>query len=250
MIKKSVAGMGTNIGFIAQYFTNPMIGGLYYDIASKLKGSNAFWTGLLTNLFNIGIAVYPDKYRVQGGNAIGEQTLVTGLGTDSNEGIGSSSIADPNAVTGALVRIADNIVPNPRVWTIHGYVGVPMEFSRIVQGGMGGVAGTIFKLSDQIGRPVLNTLLQKVIQKISEARQPFKFTTAEGETIPCLIKDYSFDKSAENQNFIECDLTIQEFRYIALQGKNTVASTNNQLYSSAVGFANSMGRTVARSLLM
>jgi hypothetical protein len=87
------------------------------------------------------------------------------------------------------------------------------------------------------------------LQYISEARRPFKFNTREGETVPCLIKSYNIKTVAENANFVELDLEIQEFRFLALMGSDSITQ-------KVIGGVNSvfspvkLGRTALRSLFL
>ena len=197
---------------IGSYFTNPSIGGLY--TAKTLTSTNSMVQKVLSNLFKIGIPIYPDKYEESGGNEISQQVLVGGLGTGQSE----AKVTD--VVAGALVKVADNIVVNPRVWKIHGYTGVNInnQLGQISQGIVNTIpSSNIFKsMIMQFGVEVVNQVFKGAIQYIAEARRPFKFNTKDGETIPCLFKSYNVTSVAENQNFVEVDLEIQEFRFIAL----------------------------------
>lgn len=237
----------STVSNIASYFSIPTLGALYSlpDGDSKVKQ----FFQKLTDFFKIGIPVYPDKYEERGGNQIGEQVLVGGLGTDKPEGAGSG--AD---VTGALVKVADNIVVTPRTWVIHGYIGFKMD-------GIGGVASSLsaaipvpalVSFLQTFGKETLNDLMKRCLRYITEGRRPFKFNAADGEQIPCLIKSYSLKQVAENLNWVEVDLEIQEFRYIALTdgSEQKVVGGVQGLYSSTAGMAEQMGRSALKSLVM
>ena len=197
---------------IGSYFTIPTIGGLY--TAKAPTSTNSVVQKVLSNLFKIGIPIYPDKYEESGGNEISQQVLVGGLGSDSTLGQPNQDIA------GALVKVADNIVVNPRVWKIHGYTGVNLnnQLGQMAQEVVNAIpSSNVFKsMVMQFGVEVVNQVFKGAIQYIAEARRPFKFNTKDGETIPCLFKSYNVTSVAENQNFVEVDLEIQEFRFIAL----------------------------------
>lgn len=236
----------SSVANLASYFSIPTLGALYSvpDETDKVK----IFFKKLTDFFKIGIPVYPDKYEERGGNQIGEQVLIGGLGTDKADG--ASAGAD---VTGALVKVADNIVVTPRTWTIHGYIGFKTD---------GLIGGTYASLPSAIpvpalasflqtfGRETLNDLMKRCLRYISEARRPFKFNTADGEAVPSLLKSYSLKQVAENLNWVEVDLEIQEFRYIALtdDANQKVVGGVQGFYSSAAGFAEQLGRSALKVL--
>lgn len=201
----------SNLAGVAQYFNLPTIGGLYAPITEE----NKKWATVIKilDMFKFGIPIYPDVYEEMGGNDISEQVLVGGIGSDSAVG------AKPgDDVTGALVKVADNIVVNPRKWRIHGYTGYNTN-TKVGQFMSGLIPeATLASFVAKFGRDTLNTTFKQTLQYISEARRPFKFHTREGETVPCLIKSYNVKTLAENANFVELDLEIQEFRFLALTG--------------------------------
>lgn len=241
--------MATTISNIASYFSVPTIGMLYTPDSSN--GFVAFFQQL-NNIFNIGIPVYPDKYEERGGNQIGEQVLVGGLGEKEIEPGSGGKL-----VVGALTKVADNIVVTPRSWIIHGYIGFKYD-------GIGGFIGAglpamipvpaLSSFLQSFGRDVLNDLMKRCLRYISEARRPFKFTTADGETLPALLKSYSIRQIAENNNWVEVDLEIQEFRFIALamdtKGNAVQEAVGgvSGVYSSLSQMGTAMGRTALRVL--
>lgn len=238
---------------IASYFSVPSIGGLYYKDKSfsAIKASNDYATLVkkLLDVFQIGIPIYPDKYEENGGNEIGEQVLVGGVeGVEPSEGEQNSQ---PTAV-GALYKIMDNVVVNPRKWTIHGYIGINIENSTplAIASGMGLPNPFFNSFIRTFGRETLNSVLKRAIQYISEARRPFKFTTVNGETLPALINRYSVKAVPENQNWVEIDLEIQEFRFLALLGSNrqeTVGGVGG-IYSSPQDALRQLGRSTLKSI--
>lgn len=203
----------SNLTGIAQYFNLPTIGGLYYPKKTLITNKVLSSVIAMLDIFKFGIPIYPDVYEESGGNEISEQVLVGGIGSDSQFN------AIPGAdIAGALVKVADNIVVNPRTWRIHGYTGfntntkVGNFFDGLIP------EATLQSFVTKFGRETLNTTLKQTLQYISEARRPFKFNTREGETIPCLIKSYNIKSVAENANFVELDLEIKEFRFLAISG--------------------------------
>lgn len=212
----------------------------------------------IMDFFKIGIPIYPDKYELKGGSDIGEQVLVGGIGTDDET---------ETDVTGALVKVADNIVVTPRIWVMHGYIGLNLEHGGMISAalGMAGsfiatsglsvidkVGGMLQSFINKFGRNMFNSTMQKMFEIISEARRPFKFTTADGETVPALIKSYSIKKAAENQNWIEIDLEVQEFRYIALMqdGSQAAIGGRKQLFASGRDALMQIGRTALKSIAL
>lgn len=256
----SFGAMQTTIKNIASFFTVPMIGGLYQSKRSYPIAMGDLSLMALMDMFKIGIPIYPDKYEKKGGNEIGQQILVGGIGTDK----AADSVTNAD-VTGALVKIADNIVVNPRTWIIHGYIGINLEdlgsvgsgaqaIGQIV--GSGGlslvpqVSAAITSFVTKFGRETFNSVMTKAFEYISEARRPFKFTTIEGENIPCLIKSYSVQKVAENLNWVEIDLEIQEFRYIALlqEGEQAAIGGVTGIYASGMDAVKQLGRSALKAV--
>ena len=221
------AGLNT----IAAYFSVPSIGNLYTptkDNAASIRDALTSIAKEVMDFFQIGVPIYPDKYEEKGGNEIGTQVLVGGIGSGNSEDnaqqAASSAKTESSSATGALVKIMDNIVTNPRNWVIHGYIGLNIEDMGNIGHqitGLGGVMGPFMtSFMQKFGRETLNNIMKKHLQIVSEARRPFKFTTCDGETIPALIKSYSVKNIPENMNWIEVDLEIQEFRFIALLSNN------------------------------
>lgn len=256
----SLGSFQTSVSNIASMFTVPSIGSLYYKKRTEPIPVGELNFLKLMDMFKVGIPIFPDKYEVKGGNDIGQQVLVGGLGTDKEVADGTT----PD-VTGALVKVADNIVVNPRVWIIHGYIGLNIENSGLIGRGLqasGTLAGTVglanipeasaalTSFIQKFGRGMFNTVMTRAFEYISEARRPFRFTTIEGEKIPSLIKSYSVKKTSDNLNWVEIDLEIQEFRYIALvqNGEQVSAGGLTGLYASGMDAVRQCGRTALRSL--
>lgn len=236
----------TNLAGIGQYFNLPTIGGLYSAPSKKDTGNKKDFKKPIVlqmlDMFKFGIPIYPDKYEESGGNDISEQVLVGGLGSDASEdGQPGDDIA------GALVKVADNIVVKPRKWHIHGYTGLNTNTSlgHVINGLI--PEATLQSFITKFGRDTLNNTFRQTLQYIAEARRPFKFNTREGETIPCLIRDYKINTVAENNNYIELDLELQEFRFLALtyndDGSQAALGGVTTTFSGA-----KLGRTALRSL--
>lgn len=234
----------TNSNFtgVAQYFNLPTIGGLYSTPKTVISNAILKQVIQMLDMFKFGIPIYPDVYEESGGNDISEQVLVGGIGSDS--AIGSMPGSD---VAGALVKVADNIVVNPRKWRIHGYTGFNTNTSlgHVIDGIV--PEATLQSFITKFGRDTLNNTLRQTLQYISEARRPFKFNTREGETVPCLIKSYNIKTVAENANFVELDLEIQEFRFLALMGSDSITQTVVGGINSVFSVAK-LGRTALRTL--
>lgn len=235
----------TNLIGASQYFNLPTIGGLYSMPKDVTNIAILKVVIQMLDMFKFGIPIYPDVYEESGGNDISEQVLVGGIGSDSSEG------GMPGAdIAGALVKVADNIVVNPRKWRIHGYTGFNTNTTvgRFVNAHSALIPEvTLQSYVNKFGRDSLNNTLKQTLQFISEARRPFKFNTREGETIPCLIKSYNVKTVAENSNFVELDLEIQEFRFLALMGSDSITQKViggvDNVFSPV-----KLGRTALRSL--
>ena len=233
----------SNLTGMAQYFNLPTIGGLYYPRKSLITNKVLSSVLAMLDIFKFGIPIYPDVYEESGGNEISEQVLVGGIGSDSpfSANVGAD-------IAGALIKVADNIVVNPRRWKIHGYTG--FNTNTKVGNFLDGIIpeSTLQSFITKFGRDTLNVTLKQTLQYISEARRPFKFNTREGETIPCLIKSYNVKFVAENSNFIELDLEIQEFRFLAISGneKGDIVSAGG-ITTNALSTAK-LGRTALRTL--
>ena len=148
---------------------------------------------------------------------------------------------------GILHKVADNIVPEPRKWSMHGYLGYSSNniFANVTRM----IPFNIGSFIDKFGRETLLSTIKEYVRFLANARKPFKYTTPEGESIPALIKDCKFSNKAENKNFIEVDLEIQEFRYLGVVESEGQYVGGNYNY----GFnktANVLGRSVAKALFL
>ena len=99
---------------------------------------------------------------------------------------------------------------------MHGYLGYSSNniFADVTR--MTPIIGNII---EKFGRETYLSIVKEYVRFLANARKPFKFTTPEGESIPALLKDCKFSNKAENKNFIEVDLEIQEFRYLGIVDK-------------------------------
>lgn len=212
---------------IVSMFTLPSIGTIYKEKtpADDLKMSNTIQ--IVMDFLKLGFPIYADNVTEQVTNTIGEQVLVGGL--------------EDNKV-GQLYKIADNIVPEPRMWTIHGYMGFASGnvLSRLVNSIP--IVGTFIK---KFGHDALLSLIKEYIRYVSSARKPFRFYTSEGEEVPALIKSCKFSSKAENTNFIEVDFEIQEFRYLVIF-KNDQVAKSGYTYDP-MNSLQALGRSVAKA---
>ena len=225
---------------VTSLFTLPSIGALYSDVNATEKVGFSKFLFFALDFLKLGFPVYTDNFEETVSNNIGEQVLVAGV---ENSNIGSFSANN----AGILHKVADNIVPEPRKWSMHGYLGyssnnifanvtrmVPLNFGSFI---------------DKFGRETLLSIIKEYVRFLANARKPFKFTTPEGETVPALIKDCKFSNKAENKNFIEVDLEIQEFRYLGIvkeEGQFVGGNYNYGINKTA----NVLGRSVAKALFL
>lgn len=252
----SSAMLASAITNIASYFAVPSIGSLYSPDETMSAGGmtlSVFFKKLL-DFLQVGIPVYPDKYEEKGGNEIGTQVLVGGVGNGNSDKDTSKNASKSNAstATGALVKIMDNIVASPRSWVIHGYMGINLENMETTKAITGAITPPFLTtFIEKFGRGVLNGLMKKYLEYVSEARRPFKFYTADGENVAALIKNYSVKYLAENQNWVEVDLEIQEFRFIALLSDNQQEMVGgvNSMYTSAKDTLRSLARGAVKALI-
>ena len=225
---------------VTSLFTLPSIGALYSDVNATEKVGFSKFLFFALDFLKLGFPVYTDNFEETVSNNIGEQVLVAGV-ENSNNGSFSANNA------GILHKVADNIVPEPRKWSMHGYLGyssnnifanvtrmLPLNFGSFI---------------DKFGRETLLSIIKEYVRFLANARKPFKFTTPEGETVPALIKDCKFSNKAENKNFIEVDLEIQEFRYLGIvkeEGQFVGGNYNYGINKTA----NVLGRSVAKALFL
>ena len=225
---------------VTSLFTLPSIGALYSDVNATEKVGFSKFLFFALDFLKLGFPVYTDNFEETVSNNIGEQVLVAGV---ENSNIGSFSANN----AGILHKVADNIVPEPRKWSMHGYLGyssnnifanvtrmLPLNFGSFI---------------DKFGRETLLSIIKEYVRFLANARKPFKFTTPEGETVPALIKDCKFSNKAENKNFIEVDLEIQEFRYLGIvkeEGQFVGGNYNYGINKTA----NVLGRSVAKALFL
>lgn len=225
---------------VTSLFTLPSIGALYSDVNATEKVGFSKFLFFALDFLKLGFPVYTDNFEETVSNNIGEQVLVAGV---ENSNIGSFSANN----AGILHKVADNIVPEPRKWSMHGYLGyssnnifanvtrmIPLNFGSFI---------------DKFGRETLLSIIKEYVRFLANARKPFKFTTPEGETVPALINDCKFSNKAENKNFIEVDLEIQEFRYLGIvkeEGQFVGGNYNYGINKTA----NVLGRSVAKALFL
>ena len=226
---------------VTSYFTLPSIGALYRDLDNSDRVGLSRFLFMAVDFLKLGFPVYTDHFEEIVANNIGEQVLVAGV-ENSNSGGFSANDA------GILHKVADNIVPEPRKWSMHGFLGYASNniFADVRRTQMPlGLGNFVVKF----GRETLLSTIKEYVRFLANARKPFKFTTPEGETVPALIKDCKFSNKAENKNFIEVDLEIQEFRFLGVVKDVGQYVGGNYNY----GFnktANVLGRSVAKALFL
>lgn len=226
---------------VTSYFTLPSIGALYRDTDDTERIGLSRFLFMAIDFLKLGFPVYTDHFEEIVANNIGEQVLVAGV-ENSNSGGFSGNDA------GILHKVADNIVPEPRKWSMHGFLGYASNniFADVRRTQMPlGLGNFVVKF----GRETLLSTIKEYVRFLANARKPFKFTTPEGETIPALIKDCKFSNKAENKNFIEVDLEIQEFRYLGVvesEGQFVGGNYNYGINKTA----NVLGRSVAKALFL
>lgn len=226
---------------VTSYFTLPSIGALYRDTDDSERVGLSRFLFMAIDFLKLGFPVYTDHFEEIVANNIGEQVLVAGV-ENSNSGGFSGNDA------GILHKVADNIVPEPRKWSMHGFLGYASNniFADVRRTQMPlGLGNFVVKF----GRETLLSTIKEYVRFLANARKPFKFTTPEGETVPALIKDCKFSNKAENKNFIEVDLEIQEFRYLGVvesEGQYVGGNYNYGINKTA----NVLGRSVAKALFL
>ena len=225
---------------VTSFFTLPSIGALYRDTDDSTRIGFSKFLFAAYDFLKLGFPVYTDHFEEIVANNIGEQVLVAGVENDS--GIFSSTNA------GILHQVADNIVPEPRRWSMHGYLGY--SSNNIFENVTRMIPINIGSFIDKFSRETLLSAIKEYVRFLSNARKPFKFTTPEGETIPGLIKDCKFSNKAENKNYVEVDLEIQEFRYIGVIGNENSQYVGGNYNYGINKSANVLGRSVAKALFL
>ena len=243
MISSSLVLGKINRGLVnvTSYFTLPSIGALYRDTSVTERVGLSKFLFMAIDFLKLGFPVYTDHFEEVVANNIGEQVLVAGV-ENSNSGGYSANDA------GILHKVADNIVPEPRKWSMHGFLGYASNniFADVRRTQMPlGLGNFVVKF----GRETLLSTIKEYVRFLANARKPFKFTTPEGETIPALIKDCKFSNKAENKNFIEVDLEIQEFRFLGVVEKEEQYVGGNYNYGINKT-AKALGRSVAKALFL
>ena len=226
---------------VTSYFTLPSIGALYRDTSVTERVGLSKFMFMAIDFLKLGFPVYTDHFEEVVANNIGEQVLVAGVENSNNGSFSANN-------TGILHKVADNIVPEPRRWSMHGFLGYASNniFADVRRTQMPlGLGNFVVKF----GRETLLSTIKEYVRFLANARKPFKFTTPEGETIPALIKDCKFSNKAENKNFIEVDLEIQEFRYLGVVEKEGQYVGGNYNYGINKT-AKALGRSVAKALFL
>lgn len=225
---------------VTSFFTLPSIGALYRDTDDTERVGFSKFLFAAFDFLKLGFPVYTDHFEEIVANNIGEQVLVAGVEN------GNSGLSAANA--GILHKIADNIVPEPRKWSMHGYLGY--SSNNIFENVTRMIPINIGSFIDKFGRETLLSTIKEYVRFLANARKPFKFTTPEGETVPALIKDCKFSNKAENKNYIEVDLEIQEFRYIGVIGDENSQFVGGNYNYGINKTANVLGRSVAKALFL
>ena len=225
---------------VTSFFTLPSIGSLYRDTDDSERVGFSKFLFAAYDFLKLGFPVYTDHFEEIVANNIGEQVLVAGVEN------GNSGLSAANA--GILHKVADNIVPEPRKWSMHGYLGY--SSNNIFENVTRMIPINIGSFIDKFGRETLLSTIKEYVRFLANARKPFKFTTPEGETVPALIKDCKFSNKAENKNFIEVDLEIQEFRYIGVIGNESSQFVGGNYNYGINKTANVLGRSVAKALFL
>lgn len=225
---------------VTSFFTLPSIGALYRDTDDSERVGFSKFLYAAFDFLKLGFPVYTDHFEEIVANNIGEQVLVAGVENSNSGGLSAND-------AGILHKVADNIVPEPRKWSMHGYLGYSSNniFANVTRM----IPFNIGSFIDKFGRETLLSTIKEYVRFLANARKPFKFTTPEGETVPALIKDCKFSNKAENKNFIEVDLEIQEFRYlgvVASEGQYVGGNYNYGINKTA----NVLGRSVAKALFL
>ena len=224
---------------VTSYFTLPSIGALYRDTSVTERVGLSKFMFMAIDFLKLGFPVYTDHFEEVVANNIGEQVLVAGV-ENSNNGSFSANNA------GILHKVADNIVTEPRRWSMHGYLGYS---SNNIIADVTRMTPIIGNTIEKFGRETYLSIVKEYVRFLANARKPFKFTTPEGESIPALLKDCRFSNKAENKNFIEVDLEIQEFRYLGIVDKEGQFVGGNYNYGIDKT-ANVLGRSVAKALFL
>jgi hypothetical protein len=225
---------------VTSFFTLPSIGALYRDVGDTERVGFSRFLYAAFDFLKLGFPVYTDHFEEIVANNIGEQVLVAGVENSNSGGFGAND-------AGILHKVADNIVPEPRKWSMHGYLGYSSNniFANVTRM----IPVNIGSFIDKFGRETLLSAIKEYVRFLANARKPFKFTTPEGESVPALIKDCKFSNKAENKNFIEVDLEIQEFRYLGVvkdEGQYVGGNYNYGINKTA----NVLGRSVAKALFL
>lgn len=239
MIKATFTLGRLNPGIVhaASLFSLPSIGALYRDADDSERIGFSKFLFAAIDFLKLGMPVYTDHFEEIITNNIGEQVLVAGVENSNN------TLSAQNA--GILHKVADNIVPEPRRWSMHGYLGYSNNciFSDITRT----LPYNIGSFIDKFGKESLLSASKEYVRYLANARKPFKFTTSEGETLPALVKDCKFSNKPENKNFIEVDLEIQEFRYLGIVANEAQFVGGNYDYGSNKT-PYSLGRSLAKIL--
>lgn len=83
MDNRLVIRLTKSVGNIASLFTLPSIGALYTEILETEKKSFSTYLYKIIDFLKIGFPVYADHMAESMANDIGEQTLVSAMGTDA-----------------------------------------------------------------------------------------------------------------------------------------------------------------------
>ena len=198
---------GTQVqGAVKALFTLPTIGLPVNSLGNltskkKKKATNQNYIQVVKSLAEMltslgiprGIPIFAYSQQEDGVNSIGKQIMLR------SGAVGAQSITD-------------NVVPQPREFTVEGYLAHPLQSTAVPE------VSFALKALNSYTQPVVLNLIKSYFRFLRNLREPFNFITKDGEAVPVLMKDYRFTEEPESQYATKVSVTMQEYIALTLDG--------------------------------
>ena len=208
-------------GVTRSLFTLPTIGLPVATIAEITKTVSRL---LISLGIPRGIPIFASKEQEVGENSIGKQILLR-----------SGSVGTQ--------WVTDNDSPQPRKWKVDGYLAHPHIFTRF------NISGALSYQSLTI--PVILSQLKAYFRYLRNLREPFVFTTKEGEAVPVLMENYTFEELPDSEWATKISVTLVE--YIALSATEGTydllnAPSDDSIFGNGGIFTGCAAKTIATTV--
>lgn len=191
-------------------------------------GSSVKFSSLLSKF--AGVPVWPETYTMKAPATSGKQVVIR---------------------SGGAERITDNYLPEPRVWTIDGYLkGVSFTLTSLLSTMQIPTKGSLVA-SSVVTKAASGALLQlyiNILENMRQSRTPFTFRTSNGELVSSLLIDFQINETAEIENVKAVHLVVEEFLGMELLDGTQLTLASKSVPESGSIFGNPTSIGVAAGI--